>query len=172
MAWAPGVSTTVPPFRSMPTPSMDSSASLMRTSAMFGTFVSVTGPSISKTDERTASAAFLLPATSTLPFREAPPTILKRSMMHNLPWPTSFACPWQSRCGESTQESSQMGANAKLLAKIFRPRFKLGPGHVILNCRSSHGAMQDEPRKGAQKRERRLERCHHRRASQRGFDGV
>ncbi len=67
--------TSLGPTHSASAPTWRSSAIIVSTSLILGTFSSVTGWSVSRQAARIGSAAFLFPAARTLPERRAPPSI-------------------------------------------------------------------------------------------------
>src|SRR6266542_3907446 len=72
--------TSFTPDHSASAPTSASSATIVSTSRMRGTFLNVTSSSVSRQAARIGSAPFLLPAARTVPDRRAPPSITKDSI--------------------------------------------------------------------------------------------
>ena len=72
--------TTPPPWMSTSTPRSATRSSIVATSLIAGTFLSVTGSSVSKAAAMIGRAAFLFPATRTDPWSGRPPSMTKDSI--------------------------------------------------------------------------------------------
>ena len=129
--------TSLEPVQSASAPTWRSSASIVSTSLMRGTFSSITGSAVSRQPARMGSAAFLLPAVRTRPERRLPPSITKDCLSAS----ATAVCTAQVRYPRGTDACSGLGDAHGVHEKrgALAPRARRGGLHGLVRARLRRG---------------------------------